>query len=90
MGRHFNWEKTVPTDKLMTDIVLISHLTSLGFHHIVKVTDLLDIGETLINHPEITDFTNEEWTGFFRHMDKTYYLFFKDKDDAMAAKLRWS
>lgn len=90
MGRYFNWEKTVPSDKLMTDVVLINHLTSLGFNHIVKVTEQLDIGETLKNHPEITDFTNEEWSGFFHHMTNTYYLFFKDEDDAMAAKLRWS
>ncbi len=89
MGRYFNWELTMPNKQTANNIMLERHLNALGFIHVVIVADLLDIGESIVNHPVITDFTNDEWTGFFHVSDRTYYLFFKDEDDAMAAKLRW-
>lgn len=90
MGKYFDWKNRFIKSNEPADSgdKLTAYLNSIGFIYSIEVTDI-NIDESIVNHPEITESTDDEWTGFFCGPGNICYLFFKDETDAVAAKLRW-
>ena len=66
MGKYFDWQPWVKRSrKKKTPEQLRRYLYKNGFLYTVNIADMYAIGDSIIYHPEITDLTSDEWTGYF-------------------------
>ena len=89
MGKYFDWQPWVKRSrKKKTPEQLRRYLYKNGFIYTVNIADMYAIGDSIIYHPEITDLTSDEWTGYFLSHGE-YIVQTKTEEDAMAVKLVW-
>ncbi len=89
MGQYFDWELwRKRSRKKKTPEQLRRYLCKNGFTHTVHIADMYAVGGSIAYHPEITDLTSDEWTGYFLFHGE-YIVQTKTAEDAMAVKLAW-
>lgn len=85
MGQYFDW-KSRYEDGIERNSLLEKY-RELNFNYSVIIENHMILNGTIVNHPEITAITEDEWTGFFDGSVGHYEIFFKSETDAMAFKL---
>ncbi len=85
MGQYFDWKNRYRS--AIKSEPLLKKLKALNFIHSVVIKDHQILGKTLVDHLEITEMTQEEWTGYFDGSVGHYIVLFKSEIDAMAFKL---
>lgn len=89
MGKYFDWlEWRRRSKKKKTPEQVRRYLYKNGFIYSVGIKDIHAFGGTIVNHPEVTELTEEEWSGYFLFHGE-YVIHTKTEEDAMAVKLRW-
>ena len=89
MGQYFNWEPwRKRSRKRKTHEQLRRYLRKNGFIYSMSIGNIDVVGHTIVDHPEVTVLTCEDWSGYLDGGGE-YFVFTKTEEDAMAVKLRW-